>query len=114
MRTLNTNTIAIAALNDQCRKAMGVAGKLFQTQGICDLPLDDQSAIRENVKTFDEFTLDNDPYGERNFGAFDHNGQRIFWEIGYFDTTMTYESEDPTDPAKTVRVLTVLLAAEYC
>ena len=54
MRTLITSTIVIATLNDQCRKAMGVAGCLFQTQtpGISSLPLHDQLAIREKVCVF--------------------------------------------------------------
>ena len=111
--TTNDTTTKIAALNDLCRTAMGVAGRLFQTQGISALPLADQSAIREKVETFTAFTPDNDPYGERDFGAFDHKGQRIFWKIDYYDTTLTKGSEDPTDPKQTVRVLTIMLASEY-
>jgi hypothetical protein len=88
----------IAALNDLCRKAMGLAGRVYQTRGITALPAEDQSAIREKVETFDLFTQHNDPYGERDFGAFEHNGQRIFWKIDYYDLTMTYGSEDPSDP----------------
>ncbi len=109
----NDNAAKIAALNDLCRKAMGVAGRLFQTQGICALPQADQSAIREKVETFNAFTPGDDPYGERDFGAFNHNGQRIFWKIDYYDTTLTKGSEDPTDPKQTVRVLTIMLASEY-
>jgi hypothetical protein len=103
----------IAALNDLCRKAMGIAGRLVQTSGICALPQEDQSAIREKVESFDTFTPDNDPHGERDFGAFEHNGERIFWKIDYYDTTLTYGSEDPSDPKQTVRVLTIMLASEY-
>jgi hypothetical protein len=103
----------IATLNDLCRKAMGVAGRLFQTSGISALPVTDQSAIRERVETFNTFTPDNDPYGEHDFGSFDHNGERIFWKIDYYDTTMTKGSEDPSDPKQTVRVLTIMLASEY-
>ncbi len=114
MTTKETNTAAkIAALNDLCRKAMGLAGRLVQTQGICALSQADQSAIREKVETFNAFTPGDDPYGERDFGAFDHNGQRIFWKIDYYDTTLTKGSEDPTDPKQTVRVLTIMLASEY-
>jgi hypothetical protein len=86
----------IATLNDLCRRAMGVAGRVVQTQGIASLP-----------------TPDNDPHGERDFGAYEHNGQRIFWKIDYYDTTLTKGSEDPGDPDKTVRVLTIMLASEY-
>jgi hypothetical protein len=103
----------IAMLNDLCRKAMGVAGRLVQTSGICALPAEDQSAIREKVEAFDAFTPDNDPHGERDFGAVEHNGQRIFWKIDYYDTTLSKGSEDPTDPRQTVRVLTIMLASEY-
>jgi hypothetical protein len=103
----------IAALNDLCRKAMGVAGRLFQTGGIRALPPKHQSAIRAKVETFDAFTPDNDAHGERDFGAFEHNSERIFWKIDYYDTTLTKGSEDPTDPKQTVRVLTIMLASEY-
>jgi Protein of unknown function (DUF3768) len=55
---------------------------------------------------------DNDPYKERDPGAFVH-GNRIFWKIDYYDTTLTKGSEDPSDPKQTVRVLTIMLASEY-
>jgi hypothetical protein len=104
---------AIATLNDLCRTAMGVAGRVVQTSGICALSQADQSAIREKVETFDAFRPDNDPYGERDFGAFEHNGEKVFWKIDYYDATLTYGSEDPSDPKQTVRVLTIMLASEY-
>jgi hypothetical protein len=46
------------------------------------------------VETFEAFTPDNDPHKERDFGAFEHNGERIFWKIDYYDTTLTKGSED--------------------
>jgi hypothetical protein len=54
-------TEKIAALNDLCRTAMGVAGRLVQTQGISAMSSEDQSAIREKVERFDAFTPDNGP-----------------------------------------------------
>jgi hypothetical protein len=107
------DTEKIAQLNDLCRTAMGIAGKLVQTPGICALPLEDQSAIRERVETFSDFTEDNDPYGERDFGAFTHKGNKIFWKIDCYDPTLTWGSEDPADPKQTCRVLTILLAEEW-
>ncbi len=112
------STSRIAELNDLCRKAMGVAGRVFQTQGISALPPDVQSAIREKVELFDSFTEDNDPHGEHDFGAFDFKGERIFWKIDYYDRATfgsgrDYGSENPADPATTLRVLTIMLADEY-
>ncbi len=108
-----TTARKIAAFNDLCRKAMGITGRLVQTAGICALPSAQQSAIREKVETFKDFSPDNDPHGERDFGAFEHEGERIFWKIDYYDTALTKGSEDPTDPKQTVRVLTIMLASEY-
>jgi hypothetical protein len=109
----NENTKKIAALNDLCRTAMGVAGRLYQSAGICAMSDADQSAIRELVETFDAFEPDNDPHGERDFGAIEYRGDRIFWKIDYYDRAMECGSEDPSDPAQTTRVLTIMLASEY-
>ena len=109
----DTTTSQIAELNDLCRKAMGIAGKLFQTAGIDALPLADQSAIREKVETFDAFTPDNDPHGEHDFGAFEHDGERFSGRSTTTTASRTQGSEDPSDPGQTLRVLTIMLASEY-
>lgn len=103
----------IALLNDLCRTAMGMRGRLVQTEGINALPQRDQFAIREKVETFNDFTPENDPYGERDFGAFEHNGEPMYWKIDYYDKTLTKGSEDPTRPEETTRVLTIMFACEY-
>ena len=103
----------IAQLNDLCRTAMGLGSRFFQTPGICALPQEEQSAIREKVECFKDFNKDNDPYGERDFGAFEHNGKRIFFKIDYYALDMKQGSEDPSDPKQTIRVLTIMLAEEY-
>ena len=106
-------TERIAELNDLCRTAMGVAGRVFQTPGISAMSAADQSAIREKVETFDAFSPDNNPHGERDFGSFEHAGEKIFWKIDYYDRDLTGGSEDPSDPRQTTRVLTIMLASEY-
>jgi hypothetical protein len=105
----------IAQLNDLCRAAMGVAGKLVQTSGISALPPSVQSAIREKVETFSDFSEDNDPHGERDFGSFHIAGvkEKIFWKIDYYAPDLNGGSEDPSDPQQTVRVLTIMLASDY-
>jgi hypothetical protein len=109
----NPKTAKIAELNDLCRKAMGITGRLLQTEGINALPPEDQSRIREKVEMFDAFTADNNPHGERDFGSIEHNGEKVFWKIDYYDRSLQYGSEDPSSPKLTARVLTIMLASEY-
>ena len=106
-------TAKIAELNDLARTAMGVTARVLQTPGISSLDLITQSRIRERVERFDQFTPDNDPHGERDFGAFEVDGYRVFWKIDYYDREMQYGSEEPWDVSKTRRLLTIMLAEEY-
>lgn len=108
-----TNTARIRELNDLARTAMGVASEVFRTEGIAELPQEEQSAIREKVEKFNDFNKDNDPHGEHDFGAFEHNGRKIFWKIDYYNKDCSMGSEDPSDPSQTTRVLTIMFAEEY-
>lgn len=85
----------------------------MMTAGVASLPLADQAAIVRKVMRFDASTPDNDPYGEHDFGAFEHKGQKLFWKIDYYAPDMAHGSEDPADPARTVCVLTIMFADEY-
>ena len=64
-------------------------GLVVVSRGIAAKPADEVANILMRVRTFDEFTPHNDPYGEH------------------------YGSPDPADPRLTKRVLTVMLADEY-
>jgi len=121
-----SRTERIARLNDRARQAMGLAGVAVATEGFRALPDEDQSRGRELVETFDEFTPDNDPYGERDFGAIYQDGdgrwttarparpaETVFWKINAYDRDLRFGSEDPANPAVTRRVLTIMLASEY-
>ena len=65
------------------------------------------------MKNFSDFAKGNDPYGEHDFGAFDLDGEKLFWKIECFDKSMEFGSPDPTEETLTIRVLTVMLAEEY-
>lgn len=116
----------IARLNDRARQAMGLACVAVATKGFRALPDEDQSRVRELVETFDAFTPDSDPYGERDFGAIyqDSDGrwttnrpaqpaETVFWKIDAYDRDLQFGSDDPANPAVTLRVLTIMLASEY-
>ena len=129
LATASEQTARIARLNDLARSAMGVACTAVATQGFRALPASDQSRVRELIETFDAFTEDNDPHGERDFGAIyqlsdgrwtterprvrDNERERVFWKLDYYDRDLRFASEDAADPARTRRVLTIMLSNEY-
>ena len=65
------------------------------------------------MSTLDEFDADNDPYSEHDFGSFELCNREFFWKIDYYDKELQFGSEDPADPEKTTRVLTLMLAQDY-
>lgn len=113
MSTTTTTTAAIASLNDELRRTF-TTGDVMLTAAIRALLPTQLRAVLARVRHHDDFTPDNDPHGERDFGAFDLDGiGRAFWKIDYYDPTLTFGSEDPADPTRTRRVLTIMLAEEY-
>lgn len=102
----------IKTLNDNFRKTF-TGGRVLLTAGIDSKPADDIANIMLLVQNFNNFTPDNDPYGEHDFAAFDYKGDKIFWKIDYYDLNNEYLSENPADPTITNCVLTVMLADEY-
>ncbi len=108
----NEKTIRIRTLNDTFRTTF-VGGHVTMTHGIQVLGTAAVQDIICAVRSYTDFTPDNDPYGEHDFGAFTYNGTKLFWKIDYYDPTLTYGSTDPSNPEQTRRVLTVMLVEEY-
>ena len=102
----------IRELNDAFRTTM-TGGRMLMTAGVDALPSDVKAMVIRRVATFPDFDADNDPHGEHDFGSFDLAGYKVFWKIDYYDPAMEFGSEDPADPTKTIRVLTIMLAEEY-
>ena len=105
-------TARIRALNDALRSTFE-GGRVLVTSGVSALGTEAVTAVLDRVRTFTDFTEENDPNGEHDFGAFEIDGNRFFFKIDYYDPTMDGGSEDPSDPKKTTRVLTIMLALEY-
>ena len=71
-----THTRRIAELNDLCRQRVMVPVfgeqippcEILMTRGIASLSPEAQIIIAAKVRDFDDFTPDNDPHGERDFG----------------------------------------------
>jgi hypothetical protein len=102
----------VRVLNDNFRSTF-IGGQVVMTHGVSELPMDVKAEALLAVRSFSNFTGDNDPYGEHDFGSFEIAGDTFYWKIDYYDINCRYGSEDPADPEKTTRVLTIMLASEY-
>ena len=102
----------IRELNDQLRcKAIG--GRIVITRGIQALGPNGVREVLIAVARFDDFSEDNDPWGEHDCAVLTVEGRRIIFKIDYFDRELRWHSPDASDPTVTERVLTVLLSEEY-
>jgi hypothetical protein len=108
-----TNTAKIRRLNDCFRRNMVIGGSVLLTRGVASLGSDRLAELLEAVRKFDNFTPDNDPHGEHDFGSIDLSSIRYFFKIDYYDQSRTAGSSDPADPAVTQRVMTIMRADEY-
>jgi len=102
----------IRVLNDNFRSTF-VGGRVVMSAGVAELPLGTKAMVLLRVQKFTTFNAKNDPHREHDFGSFTLAGQKYFWKIDYYDLQCQYGSDDPSDPEKTTRVLTIMLAEEY-
>ena len=103
----NETSAKIAALNDEFRRSMSGC---TVTRGVAALvPVMNEIFVK--VRDFSEFNVDNDPYGEHDFGTFEAYEHKLFWKIDYYDKSLGYWC-DPLSPDCN-RVLTIMLAEEY-
>ena len=105
-------TDRIRVLNDSFRSTF-VGGQVVMTQGVDALPIDTKARVLSAVRSFTNFTKDNDPHNEHDFCSFEIDGESYFAKIDYYDLDVHYGSEDPSDSTKTTRVLTIMRADEY-
>lgn len=103
---VDERTGTIAQANDEFRRAgWGVTVTLgIQT-------LDDVNGLMHEIREFDQFTPDNDPYGEHDFGSLMWDGEKVFWKIDYYNRSLSGGVSALSPLCQ--RVLTVMLADEY-
>ena len=107
--TKSTQTERIRTLNDELRQNLSRSHALM-TPGIAALGPEAVARIVKTIEVYDDFCRANGPYEEHDFGSFEADGHTIFFKIDYFDPTLTPHSLDPSDPAVTKRVITIMLA----
>lgn len=102
----------IAALNDAFRRDFR-RGRLVLTQGVASRGDAELQQLLGEVQRFDQFTPDNDPYGEHDFGKVMVEQISYFWKIDCFDLDLRCGSPDPANADVTTRILTVMRSDEY-
>lgn len=117
------STQDIARLNDWLRDHIFSPGhnRVVMTSGIAALIGDTtlfrgfhkQAELLRAVRDFDDFDAGIDPHGERDMGRFTFEDVGCYWKIDYFNLDLSAGSEDPADPFTTIRVLTIMQAAEW-
>lgn len=107
----------IAQQNDAFRTSLGrnpaLAGQIVRTASLSVFGPVALFEIVERVRNFAQFTPNNDPYGQHDYGTFvidvDGSPQTICWRIDLYDTAYEWGSAAPSDPERTRRVLTIML-----
>lgn len=115
-RGRDQRTAKVRELNDAFRRKLPRTGKGYRlnvTAGVASLGAAQLAELLLGVRSFTEFSPDNDPHGEHDFGAIDQNNVHYFWKIDCYDQWVQFGSPDPTDPSVTTRVLSIMRADEY-
>jgi len=106
------NSDRIRVLNDNFRSTF-VGGQVVMTAGVDALPVHTKARVLVAVQSFSNFTKDNDPHGEHDFGSIEIEGETYFFKVDYYALDMNGGSENAADPSLTTRVLTIMRADEY-
>lgn len=107
------NTARIRELNDQLR-TKGIGGQVVASGTLAYLDEGFRNRVLDAVRlTPVETGGGDDPYCEHDFGTVKVDGGSYTWKIDYYDAKMEFGSEDPSDPDRTTRVLTIMKSSDY-
>ena len=105
-------TVSVAEANDRFRQTF-VGGFVTITPRVETLESEIKARLLRAVREFNEFTPDNDPHGEHDFGSIELGRTRWLWKIDLYDANYQYRTPDPRDLDITRRVLTVMHATDW-
>ncbi|MBL1430665.1 MAG: DUF3768 domain-containing protein [Robiginitomaculum sp.] len=108
----NSNSATVARLNDTLRTE-GIGGDILLTLGVQNLSHSVRANVLSAIRKFSDFSEDNDPYDEHDFGRVTIDEVNFFFKVDYYDTAYKGLSPDTADPNVTRRVLTIMRADEY-
>src|SRR4051812_13270564 len=89
----------IRRLNEEFRTTFR-GGQVLLTASVSQLPASDKAAALRAVTAFKDFSEENGPHEERDYGAFDLSGREFWWKIDSYSSSTDAASEDPADPTR--------------
>lgn len=104
-----TNKDAMCKLNDSLRRNIfnpDKYGTVIITAGVKKLPFLERVELFNLVRNFNNFTFNNDPYNEHDFGKISLRNVNYFFKIDYYD-------QNNGCTLSNNRVLTIMRADEY-
>lgn len=108
-----TRTKSIATLNDEFRKHPAGHGKIVYSRGVQSRGLVFIAKCLRMIAAFNAFTPENNPSGERNIIGLEVDDVWVIFQIEYRAVGEEGSSPDPSDPAVTIRVGTLMLDTEF-
>ncbi len=109
---MDTKTAKIRELNDQLR-IRHIGGQIIFSAEVSALSPEQRVKIIQKVVKFKNFTAENDPYKEHDFGKISLAGEDYFWKIDYYAPDFCFHSPDAADPTVTRRGVTIMKADEW-
>jgi len=101
----------ISERNDKLRTSLtpDPRNRIMLTASVKESP--EKNRVLSEVKSFSNFTPENDPYGEHDFGAVEIEGTKYFFKFDYYDHNLEYGADPKTDDY--TLVLTIMEARDY-
>lgn len=119
MTTMAQPRTRLRELNDACRTGhdptarMTVTATCLAAISPADNPLGRALGMSILQSALRGFTFPPGDRSDRDMGWLTIGDTRVMWKIDYYDAALKWGSEDPTDPARTTRVLTAMLLQDY-
>ena len=77
--------VKLIRLQNDLLRRFGLGGRICITRGVSARGESFVQRALSAVSTFSAFTVDNDPYGEHDFGALDVEAEYLFFKIDAYD-----------------------------
>jgi hypothetical protein len=109
-----SDTAKIRELNIAFWRAPHLHGRLMMSRYVADRSSHFHMKCIEALRVYDGWSKDNDPWSEADMCVLDIDGETVWAKLDYYSRAdLNYGSEDPSDPAKTLRIGTLMFPDEY-